>query len=79
MMVRDDADIVETTIRHLLYHTDEVLVVDHRSVDGTREILESLPVELWRLEEHGFSQERVMNELAARGLSVDRLLGPSSS
>ena len=42
-MVRDEADIIETTVRHMLTQVDVVIVADNRSVDGTREILDSLP------------------------------------
>ena len=45
-MVRDEADIIETTVRHMLTQVDVVIVADNRSVDGTREIVEQLPVHL---------------------------------
>jgi hypothetical protein len=57
MVVRDAADIIESVIAHLLYHADEVFVTDHRSVDGTRELLEALPVRLTKLDERGFPED----------------------
>lgn len=57
MVVRDAADCIETVVRHLLYHTDEVIVADHRSVDGTRELLEALPVTLIKLDAPGFPED----------------------
>lgn len=46
MMVKDEADIVAATVTHLLAHVDEVRVYDNLSTDGTREILEQMPVTL---------------------------------
>ena len=42
LMVRDEADIIEYTIRHLSTQVDEILVSDNLSSDGTRDILASL-------------------------------------
>lgn len=39
MLVKDESDIIETTIRHLLWHVDEVIVADNMSTDGTYDIL----------------------------------------
>lgn len=65
LVVRDEADIIEATIRHLLWHADEVIVEDHRSTDGTREILQGLPVELRLNDDPGFWHSRQMTALAA--------------
>lgn len=41
-MVRDEADIIEWTVLHMLGQCDAVIVADNGSVDGTREKLEAL-------------------------------------
>lgn len=45
MLVRDEADIIEATLRHLLTQVDEILIFDNMSADGTREILDALEAE----------------------------------
>ena len=45
-MVRDEADIVEHTIRHMAAQVDVVVVADNLSVDGTRDIIDGLANEL---------------------------------
>lgn len=45
-VVRDEADVIESSIRHLLEQgVDRVVVCDHRSTDGTLEILLALAAE----------------------------------
>jgi len=44
-MVRNEADLVEAFVRHHLARLDVLYVVDHRSGDGTREILRALCAE----------------------------------
>jgi hypothetical protein len=46
MMVRNEADIIEASVRHNLATLDRLLVVDHGSFDGTSEILRQLCAEL---------------------------------
>jgi hypothetical protein len=45
-MVRDEADIIEGTIRHMADEVDGVIVADNLSVDGTSKILAELAAEL---------------------------------
>jgi glycosyltransferase involved in cell wall biosynthesis len=45
-MVKDEADVIEGTIRHIANEVDLVLVADNGSTDGTRQILEQLSSEL---------------------------------
>ena len=41
-MVKNEADVIESFVRHTLSFADELLVCDHQSTDGTRAILERL-------------------------------------
>ena len=41
-MVRNEADVIEAFVRHHLMTLDELIVIDHRSSDGTGELLEAL-------------------------------------
>lgn len=65
-MVRDEADIIEQTVRNMLTQVHEVIVADNGSTDGTREILEQLPVQVIDDPEVGYYQSRKMTALAAR-------------
>lgn len=65
-IVKDEADIVEHTFRHILTQVDHVIVADNGSTDGTREILEQLDVTLIDDPEIGYYQSRKMSKLAAR-------------
>lgn len=69
-MFRDEADVAETAIRHLVSEgVDRIIVADNRSVDGTREILEALrhdlPLTVIDDDEIGYYQARKMSVLAA--------------
>ena len=48
-MVKNESDIIAASVLHMLNQVDEVLVLDNGSYDGTREILEELPV--WVLDD----------------------------
>lgn len=67
-MVRDEADIIEWTVLHMLSQCDVVIVADNNSTDGTREKLEAL-LYLGNLHirddpETGYWQSRKMTTLA---------------
>ena len=44
-MVKNEMDIIESFVRHTLNFADRLFIVDHKSTDRTREILESLQEE----------------------------------
>lgn len=69
MLVRDEADIIERSVRHLLSHVDAVFVMDNRSTDGTHEILHELAAEYAQLrvkhdDEIGYYQSAKMTSAA---------------
>ena len=68
MLVRDEGDMIEVTVSHLLSQVDEVIVTDHRSVDGTREILERLPVILHRDDQLHSEQRQKTTAMAKEAL-----------
>lgn len=69
-MVRDEADIVEHTLRNMARHVDRLIVADNGSVDGTRDLLaelaQELPLEVVDDPERGYWQSRKMTALAHR-------------
>lgn len=75
MLVKDEADIIETTIRHLLWHVDEILVADNMSSDGTSAILARLTDEtsgrviITTDTEVGYYQDRKTTALAMEALA----------
>lgn len=73
MLVRDEADIVGTTVHHLAEHVDEILVADNLSTDGTREILDEIaasgiPLVVEDDPEPGHYQGRKTTALAMKAL-----------
>lgn len=70
-MVKDEADIIEATVRHMAGQVDRVIVADNMSTDGTRQILDKLAVELPTLtvvddNEPAYYQSAKMTALAVR-------------
>jgi glycosyltransferase involved in cell wall biosynthesis len=65
-MVKDEADIIEATVRHMLTQVDSVVVADNGSTDGTRDILASLPVVLLDDLDPAYYQSAKMTELARK-------------
>lgn len=67
-MVKDEADIIEGTLRHMADEVDHLLVVDNGSTDGTRDILahlaKLLPLTVRDDFEVGYYQSRKMTAYA---------------
>jgi len=65
-MVRDEADVIASTVARMVAQVDQVLIADNGSADGTRGILEGLGVELIDDPEPGYYQSEKMSALAER-------------
>jgi len=69
-MVKDEADIIEGTMRHIADEVDRIIVADNLSTDGTREILdrlaEELPLTVVDDPEPAYYQSAKMSALAAK-------------
>lgn len=63
-MVRDEADIIGSTVAHMLGQVDHVIVADNGSSDETRAILHDLGVEVLDDLERGYFQSAKMSRLA---------------
>lgn len=69
-MVRNEADIIEAFVRHNLAYLDGIVVLDHRSTDATRPILqrlksEGLPLVLVQSDQAAFFQGSEITRIAA--------------
>lgn len=69
MLVKDEADVIEPVVRHLLAQLDEVYVYDNLSTDGTSAILAQLARETGRVRveidrEVGYRQSEKTSNLA---------------
>lgn len=73
-MVRDEADVIEGTLRHMADEVDELIVADNGSTDGTRDILDALAKELPLTvvddPEPAYYQSQKMSELAATAAAM---------
>jgi glycosyltransferase involved in cell wall biosynthesis len=68
--VKDEADVIAGTLRHMADEVDHLLVLDNGSTDGTREILadlkDDLPLTIVDDPELGYWQSARMSRLAAQ-------------
>lgn len=64
-MVRDEEDVIEHTLAHMLTQVDHAIVADNRSVDGTRDILESFGDQVTIIDDQevGYRQAEKMTAL----------------
>lgn len=73
-MVKDEADVIEATVRHAAHHVDALIVLDNASTDGTRELLAGLaallPLQVVDDPEPGYWQSRKMTRLAERAAAA---------
>ena len=82
VMVRDEADVIETFVRYHLQFCDEMIITDNLSSDGCSEILEAMAAEGARINllhdrRSGFFQPAVTTQMlrtAARELKADWVL-----
>jgi glycosyltransferase involved in cell wall biosynthesis len=63
-MVKDEADIVASTVGHMLTQVDRVLVADNGSTDGTRDILDGLACQVIDDPDPAYYQSDKMTRLA---------------
>ena len=71
-MVKNEIDIVESFVRHTCKFADKMYICDHKSTDGTREIIEALakelPIEFSTYDKDEHNQVGVTNDLINRAL-----------
>lgn len=68
-MVKDEADIVGATVAHMCGQVDGVIVADNLSTDGTRDILDGLPVDVVDDPDPAYYQSEKMTRLARRAMA----------
>ena len=71
-MVKDEVDIIETTVVHMLHQVDHVVIADNGSTDGTSEILATLNCETIDDPDPAYYQSRKMTALAHYAASAHR-------
>ena len=76
-MVKNEADIIESFVRHTLTFADCLLIADHSSTDGTGDILrslaeEGLPVFSCRVDMAEQAQSEVLTQLLYRALQQEK-------
>lgn len=73
-LVKDEADVIERTVRHMATQVDHMIVADNGSTDGTRDILADLAYELPLTvrddAETAHFQARKLTALAARAAEI---------
>lgn len=69
-MVRDEEDIIGTTVGHMLSQVDSVIVADNGSTDATRAICEALGADVRDDPDPGYYQSRKMSALAQSALEA---------
>ncbi len=73
-MVRDEADIIETTLRHMATQVDHIIVADNLSTDGTVEIVhrlaKTLPITVVSDTDPGYWQAAKMTRLSLDAMNA---------
>lgn len=74
-MVRNEADIIESFVRHAASFADKLYIVNHASTDGTYEILqqlaaEGLPLSVQQFSESEQAQAEVMTDLMEQAFAA---------
>lgn len=73
-MVRDEADVIETTLRHMATQVDHIIVADNLSTDGTAEIVhrlaKTLPITVVADTDPGYWQADKMTRLSLDAMNA---------
>lgn len=72
-MVKNEEDIIFTTINHMIYHVDHIIVADNLSTDSTRDILKSFSSDMVTVvddNEVGYYQSQKMTSLAHKAMNL---------
>ena len=63
-MMRDERDIIRSTVARMMQQVDQIIVADNGSIDGTREILDRFGIQVVDDPEPGYYQSEKMTRLA---------------